>query len=136
VRETLGMLENVGHISPDCSINRIPIYGEVQIEIEVRDYRLSVDLHVSRRRKVSLLYVLDLTNECLLRSASGTGIPIDGALIHHDGKGKSGMCFHFRHHQLGNIILKVTGAVPVHDHAINAAADHVLNLSAHLRGIL
>jgi len=42
-----------------------------------------------------------------------------------------GLC----HHQLRSLILKVVGTVPVDDHAINAAADHVINLTLDLRGI-
>ena len=45
------------------------------------------------------------------------------------------MVFGLRHHQLRSLIFGVVGTVPVDDHAVDAAADHVINLALDLRGI-
>jgi hypothetical protein len=42
------------------------------------------------------------------------------------------MFFRFRHHQLRGLVFGIIGAVPVDDHAIDAAADHVIDLIRHL----
>ena len=45
------------------------------------------------------------------------------------------MIFGLRHYQLRALVDRIVGAVPINDHAINAAADHVINLALDLCGI-
>lgn len=67
---------------------------------------------------------------------SGTGIPVDGALIDHNREGKAGVGFCLRHNQLSCVIDAVVRPVPVDDHSIDAAADHVCNLAVNLGRIV
>lgn len=70
-----------------------------------------------------------------LRRAPWTGIPLDGSLIDHDGEGKSRVCFSFGHHQLGGLVDAIVRTIPVDDHSVDAAADHVRDLTVNLAGI-
>ncbi len=116
-------------------ICRIPVDRIMQINIEVRHHRLSVFRHVSGRRKILLLQILQVANQRLLRIAPRAGIPLDRSLIDHDGKRKSGMILRFSHHQLRSLIDGIPRSIPVDDYAINPAADHVLDLPVNLRRI-
>ena len=42
------------------------------------------------------------------------------------------MAFRRRHHQLRRLINRIALAVPIDDYAIDAAADHVVDLTLHL----
>jgi hypothetical protein len=71
----------------------------------------------------------------LLRRATGAGIPLDGSLINHDGEGKAGVRFGLLHHQLRCLVDVVAGAIPIDNDAINAAADHIVDLTRDLIGV-
>lgn len=45
------------------------------------------------------------------------------------------MIFSLGHHQLGALVDRIVRPVPVNDHAIDATADHIINLPLDLRGI-
>lgn len=79
--------------------------------------------------------VLQLCDQRLLRRAVLAGVPFDGALVDHDRKCKSGMIFGLGHDELRGFVDGVAGAVPIDDHAIDAAADHIGNLAVDLRGV-
>jgi hypothetical protein len=72
--------------------------------------------------------------QCLLRSATGAGVVFDRSSIHHDGESKSGVGFGLFHYLKGSEITGRSLPIPVNDDAINAAADHVLNLPRDLLG--
>ena len=82
-----------------------------------------------------MLHILQLVDQGLLWRAPRTRIPLNRPLIDHDGEGETRMVFRFRHHQLRTLINRIVGAVPVNDHAIDAPADHVVNLPLDLSGI-
>ena len=91
--------------------------------------------HVGGRGKVLLLDILQLAEQRLLRAAARAGIPLNRALVDHDGEGKARVGFGFRHDHLCGLVLEAIRTVPIDDHAINAAADHVGNLTVDLRRI-
>jgi len=110
-----------------------PIDGRIrQADIEVRDHWLPVNLHVCGRRKIGAFNVLEFADQCLLRRAPRTGVPLDRALIDHDGKGESGMAFCSSHDQLSCMVYGITGAVPIDDRAVDAPTYHVINLTLYL----
>ena len=96
---------------------------------------MSLLRHVCRRRKIGLLNVLQLADQRLLRRATRAGIPLDCALVDHDGEGEAGMTLRFCHHKFGGVVFAVVGTVPVNDHAVDAAADHVGDLLMNLPGV-
>jgi hypothetical protein len=60
---------------------------------------------------------------------------LNGTLVDHDGKRESGMGFGCGHDQLRSLIDGVAGTVPINDHAIDAAAHHVIHLRLSLSGV-
>jgi len=78
---------------------------------------------------------LQLADQRLLRRAARAGIPLDCALVDHDGEGESGMILRFCHHKFGGVVFAVVRTVPVNDHAVDTAADHVGDLLMNLSGI-
>jgi hypothetical protein len=137
VRETPTVLENEIRVSAGGRFHRVPIDGVVQVNVKIRDRRPPVNSHVRRRGHKGLLHVLHLFDKRLLRSTSGTGTQLDGAFIHHDGKSEAGMLLDFRHYrQRGLIGESVAKSVPVNDHTVDAAVDHVRDLTMDLRWIL
>ncbi len=88
--------------------------------------------HVGGRGKVLLLDILQLVDQRLLRVAARTGIPLNRALVDHDREAKAGVGFGFGHDHLCCLVLEGIRTVPIDDHAINAAADHVGNLTVDL----
>ena len=66
---------------------------------------------------------------------SGTGVPFQGTLIDHDGKSEARMAFGLCHDRLRRLVDEIVWSVPVDNHSINAAADHVINLVLDLRRI-
>jgi hypothetical protein len=76
----------------------IPVDRVGEINIEINYNRSSHQGHVSRRRKVGLLHILQLADKGLLRRTSGTGIPFDRTLVDHDCKCKARMGFGLSHH--------------------------------------
>jgi hypothetical protein len=116
-------------------IDGVPIDGVVLIDTEICNNGLPLLHHVRGRRKICLLDVLQLTDQRLLRRATGARVPLDGPGIDHDGKGEAGMGFRFRHDQLCGLINGIVGAIPVNDYAVDAAANHVLDLEVDLRRV-
>ena len=76
--------------------------------------------------------VLQLTDECLLRRAARTRVPLDCSLVDHDCKGEAWVVFGLCHDQLGSFVHRIVRAVPVENHAVDSAANHVVNLILHL----
>lgn len=126
------VLEQKGRLGRQRSAQLVPVDGIREINIEICDDWPSSQGHVSPRRKVCLLYVLQLADESLLRRTTGTGIPFDRSLVDHDRKRKARVTFRLCHHQFRRLVNAVVRAVPVHNHAINSAADHVRDLTMDL----
>jgi len=114
------------------SVHRIPINRVHLIDIEVCHDRLPTLGHICRRGKVFLLNVLKLTDQRLLRRAASARVPLDRTLVDHDRKSKARMLFRLRHHQLRGLIRRTVRTIPIDDHAIDASADHVINLPGDL----
>lgn len=55
-------------------------------------------------------------------------------MIHHDGESESRMGFRFFHQGERRIIAGSSLPIPINNYAINASADHVLDLTGDLRG--
>ncbi len=104
------------------------------VNIEIGNNWLSLNAHVGRRIKVGLLDILQMFYKCLLRCATCAGMLFDRSCIHHDGKCKSRVGFSLFHDLESSEITGGSVPVPVNDDAINAAADHVLNLPCDLLG--
>jgi hypothetical protein len=83
-----------------------------------------------------LLDVLQLINQRILWRAPWAGVPLNCALVDHDGEGETGMFFGFGHDQFGGVINAVVGTVPIDDDSIDSPADHVFDLALHLSGIV
>ena len=79
------------------SIHSVPVNRIRKIDIEVCNDRMALIGQVGWRRKIILFDVLQLTDQSLLRRASGTRVPFDGPLIDHDCKGEAGMLLGGRH---------------------------------------
>ena len=137
VRETTTVLKNEVRVSAGGRFHRIPVDGVMQVDVKIGDHGPSVDPHVCGRRYKGLFYVLHLFDERLLRRTALTRTQLDGAFIHHDGKSEAGMLFDFCHYRQRSLIgERVPKSIPVDDHALNTAADHVGNLTVNLRRIL
>jgi hypothetical protein len=135
MREAVVVLEQKGRLCRQGSAYIVPVYEVGKINIEVCDHWSSRQSHVSRRGKVRLLDILQLADERLLRRTTRTGIPFDRTLVDHDRKGKAGMSFRLRHNQFRGLVDAVVGAVPVDNHAVNSAADHICDLPMDLFGV-
>src|SRR3954468_11825817 len=81
------------HSSTRC----LPINIECEIYVEVSYDRLTLYTHVRRRVEVSLLDILQVLHQGLLRSTTSAGMLLECAGIYHDGKGKSRNHFCFLH---------------------------------------
>jgi hypothetical protein len=137
MRKTATVLKNEGWMGTGGRVHRIPVNSVVQVDIEIRDHRPSIDSHVCGRWHKGLLHVLHLFDERLLRRTASTGAQLYCAFIYHDGKGEAGMLFDFSHHRQSSFVAEsVARSVPVDDHTIDAAADHVRDLAMDLRWIL
>ena len=137
VREPAAVLKNEIRVSAGSRFHGVPVDGVVQVNVKIRDHRPPVDSHVCRRRHKGLFYILHLFNQRLLRRTTLTGTQLYSAFIHHDGEREARMLFGFCHHRQRSLVgERVSKSVPVDDHAINAAADHVRNLTMDLRRIL
>lgn len=113
-----------------CSI---PVHGRIRkADVEVRHHWLPVDLHISRRREISAFDVLKFVNQCLLRGAGLAGVPLNSALIDHDGEGESGMVLRSCHDKLGRSINSIPRPIPVDNHSVNSAAYHIVDLALDL----
>jgi hypothetical protein len=62
-------------------------------------------------------------------------MPLNRALIDHDGHGEAGMLLRLGNDEGGSLIADVALSVPIDDDSVNAAADHVVNLPGYLLGI-
>ena len=133
--ESVIVLKKKRRLGAQRRVHRSPVDGIHQIDIEIGHHRSPLLRHVGRRAKVCLFDVLKLTDQRLLRGASLAGIYFDRALVDHDRKSEAGMFFRLRHHQLGCLIRRSARTVPVDDHAVDAAADHVVDLAFHLAGV-
>ena len=137
VRETTTVLKNEGWMSTGGCVDRVPVDGVMQVDIKVGDHRAPIDSHICGRRNKSLLHVLDLFNQRLLRRTASAGAQLYRAFIHHGGESEARMLFGLRHYrQRGFIAEGISKSVPIDDHTINAAADHVRDLTMDLRWIL
>lgn len=126
--EAVVVLKQVSRLRRKGGRSRVPIHRVGEIDIEVGNDWFPLHGHVSRRREVVLLDVLQIRHQRLLRRTSRARIPFDRALIDHDCEGEPGMSFRLGHHQLRGVINAVVCPIPVNDHAIDASADHVCNL--------
>jgi hypothetical protein len=116
-------------------IHRVPVNGVGKVDIEVGDDRPTANLHVRRRSEVSLLHVLEMLDERLLRTTARTRIGADRPLIHDDGEGKAGIGFGLVHHKLRGLIRCAARPIPIDHDAIDAPADHVADLPLDLGGV-
>lgn len=135
VRESAVVLKQENRFVGQCRLHGVPINGVRIIDAEIRDDWLPLQSQIRRRREISLLEVLQVADECLLRCTAGAGIPFDSALIDHDREGEAGMFFGFGHHQLRSLVDAVSRTIPVDDHAIDAAADHICDLIVNLGSV-
>ena len=129
------VLKNKRRLGRERRADRVPVDRVRQIDIEVGHHRPPLLLEVGRRRKIRLLHVLHLTDECLLRRATAAGIPLDCALVDHDREGEAGMGLGFGHNEFCGLVDAVVRPVPVNDHAINTTTDHVRDLTVNLRRV-
>jgi len=132
MREAVVVLEQKGRLRRQGIAYVVPVDRVGKINIEVCDHRPSRQGHVSPRREIRLLHVLQLADESLLRRTTGTGIPFDRTLVDHDRKGKARMSFRLCHNQLCGLINTVVGPIPVDNHAVNSPADHIRDLAMDL----
>ena len=109
-----------------------PIDRVREIDVEVRNHRLSLLSHVRRRWKISLLQILQLANQRLLWRATGAGIPLDRTLVDHDREGETRVSLRFGHDELCGLVDIVVRTIPINDDAIDSAADHVRDLIVNL----
>ena len=135
VIESAVILKKEYRLSGQCGVHRRPIHSIGTVNVEVGDDGPTLLPHVSRRREVGLLNILQLTDQRLLGRAAGTGIPLDRALVDHDREGEAGMTLGLRHYKLCRLIDAVVRAVPVENDAIDTPTDHVRDLIVHLRGV-
>jgi len=136
VTEAVIVLEEKNGLAGEGFRDGVPGHCVREVDIEICDDRLALPLHVRRRWKVSLLDILQLLDQGLLRRTTGTGVPLDRPLIDHDPKSEAGMSLCLGHHQPGRLVNAVVRPIPINNDALNAAADHVADLTMHLRGIV
>jgi hypothetical protein len=129
------VLEQKKRVRAQCRIHGVPVDRIGKIDIEIRDHRLPLNRHVRWRGEVCAFDVLHLTNQGLLRRATGARIPLDSALIDHQGECKARVSLSFGHDRLRSLINRVVGTVPVNDYAIDSPADHVVDLALDLPGV-
>jgi hypothetical protein len=135
VAESVIILKQKRGLGAQRGVHCIPVDRVRRIDIEVGHDRPPCLGHIGRRGKVFLLNVLKLTDQRLLRRASLAGVPLDRTLVNHDRKGEARMLFRLGHHQLHGLIRGTARTIPIDDHTIDAAADHVVDLPRDLAGI-
>lgn len=128
MREAVVVLEQKGRPRRQGRAYIVPVDRIGEINIEVCDHWPSRQGHVSLRGEVGLLHVLQLADENLLRRTTGTGIPFNRTLVDHDRKGKARVSFRLCHHQFRGLVDAVVRSVPVDNHPVNSAADHIFDL--------
>ena len=72
--------------------------------------------------------VVQVVEKRLFVIATGAAAELQRALVDHDGEGEAGMLLDLLHDFERSDVGRVAGAVPVNDEAVDAAADHVLDL--------
>lgn len=132
MREPAAILEKKQRMRTQRAVHRGPVDGVVVVDIKIRNHRNPIFRHVRRRCEISLLHILQFVDQGLLRGASAAGVFRNRPFVHGDRKSKSGMAFRGRHYELRCLIFGIVRSVPVDDHAINAAADHVVDLAVDL----
>jgi hypothetical protein len=130
--EAAVVLKDKSRLRTDAASCSVPINRVRIIDSKICHHRLTVYLHVSRRREVSVLDVLQIAFQRLLRRTTRAGIPLNRSLIDHDRKSKTRMALCLRHHQLRCLVHRIPRPIPIDDHPVDAAADHVINLTLHL----
>lgn len=133
--ESIVILKEKDRLRGKSGGDSVPINGIGKVNVEIRDHWLSLVRQVRRRREVGLLDILQLADQSLLRRTSRAGIPLDRALVDHNGEGEAGMSFGFRHHEFCGLIDAGVRTIPIDDHAIDSAADHIRNLPVDLRRV-
>ncbi len=79
---------------------------------------------------------MELLDQCFLRRAARAGIPLDCALVDRDRETEAGMVFRLGHDQLRGVVFAVVRTIPINDHAIDSAADHIGDLLVNLRRVV
>jgi hypothetical protein len=100
VREAALVLEKKQRLGRQCSIYGIPVNTVSKVNVEVGHDRTATHLHVGGRGEISLLNVLQVFDQRLLCAATGAGVRAYGTLVHHDGKGETGVSFRLVHYEL------------------------------------
>lgn len=67
VTESVIVLEEKHGLAGEGPRDGVPIHAVREVNVEIRDHRLALPFHVSGRRKIGLLDVLQLLNQSLLR---------------------------------------------------------------------
>jgi hypothetical protein len=70
MREAALVLEQEQRLGGQGGIHRVPVNGVGKVDIEVGDDGAAANLHVRRRSEVSLLDVLEVLDERLLRATA------------------------------------------------------------------
>ncbi len=122
-------------MSAEGVVHSRPVHGVREIDVEVCNHRLALTGQVRRRRKIRLLGVLQLTDQGLLGSASKARVVLNCSLIHHKRKREAGMLLSLGHDQLCGLINRIIRAIPVDDHTVDTAADHIRDLIVNLHEI-
>ncbi len=66
--ESIIILKNKCRMGTQCRRHRCPVNRRIgKVHVKICDHRLTLDRHVSRRRKVCVLHVLQLAHQFLLR---------------------------------------------------------------------
>jgi hypothetical protein len=133
--EAAVVLKDEIRLSTHAGSGGVPINRVRLIDSEICDHRLPIYLHVSRGRQVSVLNILQIAYQRLLRRTTRAGIPLDRSLIDHDRKSKTRMALRLRHHHLRRLVHRIPRPIPINDYSIDAAADHIINLALHLRRV-
>jgi hypothetical protein len=136
VGEAIVILKDKCGMRAQCRRRRRPVNRRIgKVHIEICNHGLTLYGHVSRRRKVGVLHVLQFAHQFLLRRTTRAVRARNRSRIDHDREGESGMSFRLRHHQLRRLVRSIVRPIPIDDHSINAAADQIINLVLHLRRI-
>lgn len=135
VGEAAVVLKKKSRLRGERGAGRGPIHCVVQVNVEVGDNRLALQSHISRGRKISLLDILQIADQRLLRIATRTRVPLDCALVNHDRESEAGMRLGLCHHELRGCVFVVSWTIPVNDHAVDSATDHVGDLIVNLSGV-
>jgi hypothetical protein len=136
VSEAAVILEDVGWVCAQRGIGCSPVNRRVgKANVEISYHRLAVDGHISRRGEVGFFDVLQVVDQRLLRRTTRAGIPLNRSLIDHDRKRESRIALRRRHHVLRSLVDAIARPVPIDNRAIDATADHVINLTLDLRRV-